>query len=93
MLLINLIVVPLACKNANSKLFQVVSPADIDAKNVSSFVQIGKLKFGKKIYIFVQTLSTKYGQDFEFGHHYKAKSLVHIFLLMLVLGHEIESPK
>ena len=56
-------------------------------------MQIGKLKFGKKIYIFVQTLSTKYGQDFEFRHHYKAKSLVHIFLLMLGLGHEIESLK
>ena len=56
-------------------------------------MQIGKLKFGKKNYIFVQTLSTKYGHDFEFRHHYKAKSLVHIFLLMLGLGHEIESLK
>ena len=52
-------------------------------------MQIGKLKFGKKIYIFVQTLSTKYGQDFEFRHHYKAKSLVHIFLLKTVESYAI----
>ena len=49
--LINLIDVTLACKDANSKLGDVVTVADVEAyKHVDdSLVQIWKLKFGHKI--------------------------------------------
>ena len=62
--LINLIDVTLACKNANSKLVEVVTVADVDAEdNVgNSLLQIWELTFGPT---FVQTLSTRVGQDFE----------------------------
>ena len=49
--LVNLIYVTLACEDANSKLVEVVTVADVDAeKHVDdSFVQIWKLKFGHKV--------------------------------------------
>ena len=49
--LVNLIDVTLACEDANSKLVEVVTVADVDAwKRVdNSLVQIWKLKFGNKI--------------------------------------------
>ena len=49
--LVNLIDVTLACQDANSKLVEVVTVADVDAeKRVdNSLVQIWKLKFGHKI--------------------------------------------
>ena len=58
----------LACDDAYSKLVEVVTVDDVDAeKRVdNSLVQIWKLKFGHKINFFVQTLSTRFGQDFEF---------------------------
>ena len=41
----------LACEDANSKLVEVVTVADVDAKKSvdDSLVQIWKLKFGNKI--------------------------------------------
>ena len=57
----------LACEDANSKLVEVVTVDDVDAeKRVdNSLVQIRKLKFGHESKFFVQTLSTRFGQDFE----------------------------
>ena len=48
--LVNLIDVTLACKNANSKLVEVVTVADVDAEdNVgNSLLQIWELTFGSK---------------------------------------------
>ena len=48
----------LACEDANSKLVEVVAVADVDSEKSFSFMQIWKLNF-------VQTLSTRFGQDFE----------------------------
>ena len=41
----------MACEDANSKLFEVVTVADVDAEKCvdGSLVQIWKLKFGHKI--------------------------------------------
>ena len=41
----------LACKDANSKLIEVITVADVDAKKRvdDSLVQIRKLKFGHKM--------------------------------------------
>ena len=57
----------LACEDANSKLVEAVSVADVDAEdNVgNSLLQIWELMFGPKAKLFVQTLSTRVGQDFE----------------------------
>ena len=46
--LVNLIDVALACKDANSKLVEVVSVADVDNENRvdNSLLQIWKLRFG-----------------------------------------------
>ena len=51
---------PLACEDANSKLVEVVTVADVsDEDRVgNSSLQIWKLRF-------VQTLGTRFGQDFE----------------------------
>ena len=48
--LINLIDVTLACEDANSKLVQVVSVADVDDEDCVgySLLQIWKLRFGHK---------------------------------------------
>ena len=56
----------LACEDGNSKLVEVVTVVEVDdEKRVdNSLVQIWKLKFGPKI-IFFQTLSSRFGQDFE----------------------------
>ena len=54
--------VTLACEDANSKLVNVVSIADEDRVG-NNLLQILKLRFGQKT--FVQTLSTRFGQDFE----------------------------
>ena len=50
----------LACEDANSKLVEFITDADVDAEKrvEDSLVQIWKLKF-------VQTLSTKLGQDYK----------------------------
>ena len=54
----------LACEDANSKLFEVVTVADVDSEDHvgNSLLQIWKLRFGT----FVQTLSTRFGEDFVF---------------------------
>ena len=59
--------VTLAYEDANSKLVEVVTVADVDAeKRVdNSLVQIWKLKFRHKIKFFSQTVSTRFGQDFD----------------------------
>ena len=54
------------CEDANSKLVEVVTAADVDDEKRfdDSFMQIWKLKFGHKANFF-QTLSTRFGQEFE----------------------------
>ena len=52
----------LACEGGNSKVVDVVTVADED-RVVNNLLQISKLRFGKNA--FVQTLSTRFGQDFE----------------------------
>ena len=54
----------LACGDANSKLVDVVTIADDDHVG-NNLLQIWTLRFGKKRQTFVQTLSTRFGQDFE----------------------------
>ena len=61
-----------ACDDSNSKLevVEVFAIADIDDEDLvgSSLLQIWKLKFGQKALLtFVQTLSTRFGQDFDVG--------------------------
>ena len=50
----------LSCEDANSKLFDVVTVIDVDDEDhvSKSLLQIWKLNF-------FQTLSTRFGQDFE----------------------------
>ena len=55
-------VVTLAYEDASSKLVNVVPVADEDRVG-NNLLQILKLRFGQKT--FVQTLSTRFGQDFE----------------------------
>ena len=64
--LVNLIDVTLACEDANSKLVEVITVADVsDEDRVgNSLMQIWKLRFGHKVKVF-QTLITRFGQDFE----------------------------
>ena len=49
--LVDLIHVTLACEDANSKIFEVVTVADVDAKDRvgNSLLQIWKLRFGHKV--------------------------------------------
>ena len=62
----------LACKDANSKLVEVVSVADIDDQDRvgNSLLQIWKLRLGHKarllFRLWAQALS-RFGQDFEVG--------------------------
>ena len=75
--LVNLIDVTLACEDANSKLVEVVSVADVDAEdNVgNSLLQIWELMFGPKAKLLfrlwaqglVKILQLKFRQDFEAG--------------------------
>ena len=53
----------LACEDANSKLVEVVTVADVDYEDRvdKSLLHIWKLTFGPK----AQTLSTRVDQDFE----------------------------
>ena len=55
----------LVCEDAYSKLFQVVTVADVDSEDHvgNSLLQIWELTFGPKTKFF-QTLSTRVGQDF-----------------------------
>ena len=64
--LVNLIEVTLACEDANSKLVEVVTVADVDSEDHvgNSVLQIWELTFGPKTKLF-QTSSTRVGQDFE----------------------------
>ena len=64
--LVNLIDVTLACEDANSKLVEVITVADVDAEDHvgNSLLQIWELTFGPKTKLF-QTSSTRVGQDFE----------------------------
>ena len=54
--------VTLACEDANSKLIEVVTVADVDLVG-NSLLQIWELRFGHKALF--QTLSTKFGQEFK----------------------------
>ena len=93
--LVNLIDVTLACEDANSKLVEVVTVADVDAEdNVgNSLLQIWELMFGPKAKLLfrlwaqglVKILKLKFRQDFEAG-------LWLVFLpLMFCRGYEVES--
>ena len=57
----------LACEDAFSKPCEVVTFADVDSeKRVNeSLVQIWRLRFGQKAKTFFETLSTRFGQNFE----------------------------
>ena len=57
----------LAWEDANSKLVEVITVADVSDKNRvgNSLLQIWELRFGHKAKLFVQTLSIRFGQDFE----------------------------
>ena len=59
----------LACVDANSKLVEVVTVANVDDEDRAgnSLLQIWELRFGHKAKPFVQTLSIRFGQDFEVG--------------------------
>ena len=56
----------MACEDANSKLVEVVTVADVDDERHfdASFMQIWNLKFVIELN-FVQTFSTRFGQEFE----------------------------
>ena len=58
----------LACEDANSKLVEVVTVADIDDVDRvgNSLLQVWELRFGQKVNFFLQVLSTRFDQDFEF---------------------------
>ena len=58
--------VTLACEDANSKLVDVVTVTD-EHRVGNNLLQIGKLRFNKKNYTFVQTICTRFGQDFNFS--------------------------
>ena len=55
----------LACEDANSKLVEVATVANVDDEGRvgNSLLHIWELRFGYKA--FLQTLSTTLGQDFE----------------------------
>ena len=65
--LVNLIDVTLACEDAYSKLVEIASVADVDDENHvgNSMLQIWKPRFGHKAKLFVQTFSTRFGQELE----------------------------
>ena len=56
----------LACEDANSKLVEVVTVADVESEDHigNSLLQIWELTFGPKSKLF-SDLSTRVGQDFE----------------------------
>ena len=56
----------LACEDANSKLVEVVTVADVDSEDHvgNSLLQIWEPTFGPKTKLF-QTSSPRVGQDFE----------------------------
>ena len=56
----------LRCDDANSKLVEVVTVADVDAEDYAgSSLLIWELTFGHKAKLFFQTLLTRVGQDLE----------------------------
>ena len=57
----------LACEDANSKLVEIVTVANVDDEDRvgNSLLQIWELRFGHNAKPFFQTLSTRFGQDFE----------------------------
>ena len=59
----------LAFEDADSKLVEFVTVADVDDEDRvgNSLLQIWKLRFGHKAFTFVQTLSTRFGQHFDVG--------------------------
>ena len=59
----------LACEDDNSKLVEVVTVVNVDDEDRvgNSLLQIWELRFGHKAKLCVQTLSIRFGQDFEIG--------------------------
>ena len=90
--LVNLIDVTLACEDANSKLFDVVTVADVDDEDRvgNSLLQISKLRFGQKAKLLfrlwaqglVKILMLKFRQDLR---------LASLILLIFCRGYEVES--
>ena len=84
---LNLFDVTLACKDANSKLVDIVTVADVDDedRDGNSLLQIWKLWFGHKAKLLfrfraqglVKILMLKFGQDLilEFGQYFVADVL------------------
>ena len=58
----------LACEDGNSKLVEVVNVVDVDDEDClgNSLLQIWELRFGHTAIFFLQILSTRFDQDFEF---------------------------
>jgi len=89
---VNLIDVTLACEDANSKLFDVVTVADVDDEDRvgNSLLQISKLRFGQKAKLLfrlwaqglVKILMLKFRQDLR---------LASLILLIFCRGYELES--
>ena len=75
----------LLCEDANSKLVDVVTVADEDRVG-NNFLQISKLRFGSKSQTFVQTLSTRFGQDFEVEVQARFEAGQFFFLLIFCRG-------
>ena len=65
--LANLIDVTLAYEDANSKLIEVVTVADVDDENRvgNSLLQILELRFDHKAKVLVKILKLKFRRDFE----------------------------
>ena len=59
--------VTMACEDANSKLVEVVTVADVDDEGRvgNSLLQIWKLRFGHNAKLLFTSTSTIFGQDFE----------------------------
>ena len=57
----------LECKDAKSKLVEVVTVADVDDEDRvgNSLLQIWKLRFGHNAKLLFTSTSTRFGQDFE----------------------------
>ena len=99
--LANLIDVTLACKNANSKLVEVVTVADVDAEdNVgNSLLQIWELTFGSKAKLLfrlwaqglVKILKLRFRQDFEAGFCSAFCCWCFVEVMKLYLGRDSEA--
>ena len=82
----------LVCKDANSKLVEVVTVADIDDEDCvgNSLLQIRKLKFGHKAKLLFRLWAQSFGQDFEVEIQAKFWSWSLFSILLLMFGWDFE---